>query len=101
MTHYVAARREFVAACSQVQEQQQRASDDASLTNSNAQQLYAKCEEVVAATHSHCDSQLKAWQQQRAQLLQSHAQAIQQLQVLCDICDARHRCVMSHGLTSY
>jgi hypothetical protein len=81
MSQYVAARRQFVAACSQVQEQQQhRASDDASPASSHLQQLYAKCDELVSTAHSHCDQQLKAWQQQRAQLSQAHAQSMQQLQ---------------------
>ena len=83
MKQYVAARREFVAACRQAREQQQQQKAAVEATNliSNMQQLYAKCEEAVSATHRQCDSQLKAWQQQRSELLQAHAQSIQHLQV--------------------
>jgi hypothetical protein len=82
ITQYVAARREFVAACSQVQEQLQQQTHDVVPPTSTMQRFFAKCEEIVSTTHSHCDSQLKSWQQQRAQLLQAHAHSIQQLQVL-------------------
>jgi excinuclease UvrABC nuclease subunit len=83
MAQYVAARREFVAACSEgVQRQhQQQVAAERSCLNNHMKQLYAKCEEAVSASHRHCDLQMKAWQEQRSQLLQSHSQSMQQLQV--------------------
>jgi hypothetical protein len=78
MNQYVAARREFVAACRDGGVPQQAASE--AHTRTSLQQLYAKCDEIVSAAYHHCDSQLKAWQQQRALLLHAHSQSIQQLQ---------------------
>jgi hypothetical protein len=81
MKQFVVARREFTAACSQAREQQLQQTVEESNLNSSMLQLYAKCEEAVTATHRHCDLQLKAWQQQRSELLHAHAQTIQHLQV--------------------
>ena len=88
MSQYAAARREFIAAGSAAREQQQHqhASAEASHNCSTLEQLHIKCEEVISATYRHCDSQLKAWQQQRSQLLQAHSQSIQQLQVRINCC---------------
>jgi hypothetical protein len=86
MSQYAAARREFVAAGSAAREQQQQVSAEASHVRSSMEQLHAKCEEVISATHRHCDSQLKAWQQQRSQLLQAHTQSMQQLQARIHCC---------------
>jgi hypothetical protein len=84
MSQFVAARRDFIAACGEAreQQQQQKAASDATRAHNSMQQLYVQCEDVVSATHRHCDLQLKAWQQQRSEMLQAHALTIQQLQVL-------------------
>ena len=84
MSQFVAARREFIAACGEAreqQQQQQKAASDATSLHSSMQQLYVQCEDVVSAAHRHCDLQLKAWQQQRSEMLQAHALTIQHLQV--------------------